>query len=253
MKPILFNTEMVRAILDGRKTVTRRVIKIIDPDRPCLDGYKHEFVRDDFTPGYEYTGFVCKHCGYGVSSPYGKYPVGTSFIRPPYQPGDTMYVRETWCDPTVDQSGYPILYKADFPMHWDAEDTETGDPIDLRVEDYKWRPSLHMPKEAARIFLRVTDVRVERLQDMSEDDVVAEGAEALISCRNERGIINPDGTLGDMCWNTGVCKCCKYIDKSYGELFGEIVWDKTVKPSDRDRYGWSANPFVFVIEFERIK
>ena len=77
-------------------------------------------------------------------------------------PGDILYVRETWCDPTPDQSGYPILYKADMPMHWDAEDVEFGKEVTLKAEDYKWRPSIHMPKEYARIFLRVTDVRVRK-------------------------------------------------------------------------------------------
>ena len=76
-----------------------------------------------------------------------------------------------------------------------------------------WRPSIHMPKEAARIWLRVTDMRVERLQDIDDDSVVAEGL-------------------------------------NIGDPFDEL-WDSTIKPTDRERYGWSANPWVWVIEFER--
>lgn len=109
-----------------------------------------------------------------------------------------------------------------------------------------------MPREAARIFLRVTDVRVGRLQDITEDDVVAEGAEPLISCPHEHGVIEPDGTLGDMCWNTNCRGRCMYIEKSYGELFGEIVWNSTIKKVDRALYGWEANPYVWVVSFERI-
>lgn len=209
-KPILFNTEMVRAILSGRKTVTRRVVKL-----------KHGLTNE-------------------MLSKLEIRPIAAlwlSNIKAPYQPGDILYVRETW-QPNPYGIGWPYFYKAS-PEQFD----HTPD---------KWRPSIHMPKEAARLFLQVTDVRVERLQDMTEDDVVAEGAEPLIFCQNEHGVIEPDGTLGDMCWNTGCCGWhCKYIEKSYGELFGEIVWDSTIKPADRDKYGWDANPWVWVIGFER--
>lgn len=157
-------------------------------------------------------------------------------------------MRETWKQATTDCAGggYGLtdlyLYKAD-------KDVDT---TGMMVEE-KWHSPVQMPKEAARIFLRVTNVRVERLQDITEDDIVDEGAEKLILCPNEHGVIEPDGTLGDMCWNTECCGgSCKYIDKSYGELFGEIVWDGTIKPKNLSKYGWAANPFVWVIEFERI-
>lgn len=173
MKPILFNTEMVRAILDDRKSVTRRVVK----------------------PGHLRV----------LDSPYHKehpeVPDKTLLEKlclPPYQPGDTLWVRETWCDAPDDDPQYrDFLYLADYD----------GTPT-------KWRPSIHMPREAARLFLRVTDVRVERLQDIDDDGVVAEGLE--IGC---------------------------YFDD---------LWNNTIKPSDRALYGWAANPWVWVIEFERI-
>lgn len=149
MKSILFNTEMVRAILDGRKTVTRRVVK------PQPTGRLVPELPNSCWPGY-----------FGEENT-------PRVVRPPYFVGDILYVRETWCDPSG--TGYPFLYKADMPMHWDGKDTEIGVPIDLKAEDYTWRPSIHMPKEAARIFLRVTAVRVKQLKEVTETGAKAEG------------------------------------------------------------------------------
>ncbi len=132
MEPILFNIEMVRAIMEGRKTVTRRAVKL------------------------------------------------------PYHPGDILWVRETWNGDWCDH----YIYKAD-----GGSAKAAG-----YAAEPKWRPSIHMPREAARLFLRVTDVRVERLQDIN-----------LIA-----------------------------------------VWDRTIKPADLHLYGWDANPWIQVIEFERI-
>ena len=153
--PILFKTDMVRAILDGRKTVTRRVLK-------------HPF---EVHPN----GFITKPRGSERLCPYD----------PPYQPGDILYVRETWNyvydmdenDQIIEGTGRYIYYSDD-PMpfsHW--VDTDTGE----HKEQMHWRPSIHMPKEAARIWLKVTDVRVERLQDITEEQAKAEG----FSCREE--------------------------------------------------------------------
>ena len=183
MKPILFNTDMVRAILEGRKTVTRRVVK--------------------FKPGQnpQWTGYI----------PDGQVLYGSNNIpasKSPYHPGDILYVRETWARSMAGT----YLYKA------------TDTPIILD----RWRPSIHMPKEAARLFLRVTDVRVERLQDITSGQIDAEG-----------------------------CKEWAYSAKT-GELlpsgpsFFQIKWDRTIKPSDLPLYGWDANPWVWVIEFERV-
>lgn len=221
MKPILFNTEMVRAILDGRKTVTRRVVK----------------PQPEITPIPTFGG------SYRMSMEKNL------FVKPPCRPGEILYVRETWGDYSECQpggAGY-YLYRADYPDNAKTYDFD-GHICDLP----RWRPSIHMPREAARLFLRVTAVRVERLQDITEEDVYREGAEPLISCPHEHGVIGPDGTLGDMCWNTNCCVHCVYIEKSYGELFGEFVWDSTIKPADRDLYGWGSNPWVWVIKFERI-
>ena len=188
MKPILFNTDMVRAILGGRKTVTRRVIKnkdIINAWDCESDGTPIAFIDQDTGDSHP-PAFPCQ-----------------------YHPGDILYVRETW---TMLVGSY--LYRAD---------QKPG-----MKHPGKWRPSIHMPKEAARLFLRVTDVRVERLQAITPEQIDAEG-----------------------------CKEWAYSAKT-GELlpsgpsFFQIKWDRTIKPSDLPLYGWDANPWVWVIGFERI-
>ena len=186
MKPILFNTDMVRAILEGRKTVTRRAVK------PQPFAVK----QDENAPCW---------CGHFVSE-NGKVQVD----KPPYRPGDILYVREVFFEHKDH-----FYYKADGKHEALAK---------LGIT-FKWHPSIHMPREAARIFLRVTDVRVERLQDMTIKDSLREGVKLNL-------------------------KEC---------VAGEIplapfarVWDSTIKETDRALYGWEANPWVWVIEFERI-
>lgn len=189
-RPILFSTEMVKAILDGRKTCTRRAIK--------------------FPNGM--TGRPVGKTG-DNSNPLGvMYPGGIK--RPPCQPGDILYVRETWSEWT---DGY--LYKA-----WTEPFPQPG-----QFPEIKWKPSIHMPKEAARIWLKVTNVRVERLQDITEDGAKEEGA----NCKNGKNV-----GLEEKMRRTAI------------ERFAEI-WNGTIKKSALDRYGWSVNPWVWVIEFER--
>ncbi len=221
IKPILFNkqisTEMVRAILDGRKSCTRRLVKP-QPDE------KHTFPLGFVTDSTEKKEVGCFVFGideYGGSIQYAK---------PPYQPGDILYVRETWSPVFVRPRRY--LYKV-----------ECKDVENLPI---KWHPSIRMPKEAARIWLKVTDVRVERLQDIDEDGVWNEGFRFTPPCLTR---VSADGHTCDL---DGPCTShIKYCDMTMGELFGRELWDKTIKKSDLDRYGWSANPYVFVIEFER--
>lgn len=188
IKPILFNTEMVRAILDGRKTCTRRIVK---------DG-----IPDDAMWGY--TAFTPK----GYISCRGVYAdgYGEGFFKLPYQPGDILYVRETWGHPISLNSDKQYVFRAD-------KIAESG----FKNDSHIWHPSIHMPKKAVRIWLNVTNVRVERLQDMTDDDAEAEG-------------------------------CFDYTSTALG--FPD-VWDSTIKKSNLDSYGWDANPWVWVIEFER--
>lgn len=232
-KPILFNTEMVRAILDGRKTQTRRVVKQligIDKDDFCRNHQQnHEFVWDDFGGIFKRTGFVCRICGLGVSPPHSRYGVGNSWIRPPYNPGNVLWVKETWKNATGDPAGggYALfdtyIYKADGKAKVDY-------PIDEMMVEDRWRPSIFMPKRAARIFLRVTGVRIERLQAIQTMDAVAEGADARWY-QDEWG--NP------IYENTPI------------DVFSEL-WDSTIKKADLPLYGWGANPWVWVISFERM-
>lgn len=193
IKPILFNTEMVRAILDGRKTCTRRLVK----PQP---GEKHTFTLGFVIDSTEKKKVGC--FGFGID----EYGGSIQYAKLPYQPGDTLYVRETWCE-GYEEGTY--IYRAD--------DKLANLPIFKESSKLIYHPSIHMPKEAARIWLKVTDVRVERLQDMTDDDAEAEG-------------------------------CFDYTSTALGFFY---VWDSTIKKSDIDRYGWDANPYVWVIEFER--
>ena len=148
MKPILFNTDMVRAILAGRKTVTRRVVRPQPPD------------NDPHNVCFDYIENGTAKFGLRNRPPH--------FVKSPYQPGDLLYVRETWCPYDRDHiiDGIKYAYKANTTPESDGVRQEYG---------YKWRPSIHMPKEAARIFLRVTGVRTEQLRDMTEGSARAEG------------------------------------------------------------------------------
>lgn len=196
----MLNTEMVKATLAGGKTCTRRVIKdTVKENQEINKNGKGEFELYDIT----------SRC----SIPKGK------IYKPPYQPGDILYVRETWSEWT---DGY--IYKA-----WNSPFPQVG-----KSSVMKWKPSIHMPKEAARIWLKVTDVRVERLQKMTDEDCEKEGLEnACKKCESHL-------------FNCDICMNNDGIKEEFKEL-----WDSTIKKADIDKYGWSANPWVWVIEFER--
>jgi len=188
--PILFSTAMVRAIIDGRKTVTRRVCK-------CPVSLIEELKEVD---GFAWFG----NCGVWKS-------------EMPYQVGDTLWVRETWCNIEDD-----IHYKADYIYRADG----------LYENDYwlKWRPSIHLPRKAARLFLRVTDVRAERLQDITNEDAIKEGV-GFYTPRFETDIATSASES-----TTARTKFCS-------------LWDSL---NARRGYGWDANPWVFRVGFEKI-
>lgn len=201
IKPILFNTEMVRAILDGRKSCTRRLVKFFSGENPRWTGY----IKD---------GLMLYN---GKNEP--------CIRKAPYQPGDTLYVRETW---KKAPNGYYYY-----------EDWQRDDIADIT----KWKPSIHMPKGAARIWLNVTDVRVERLQEMKPVDVIKEGA--YPDCWD---CLNTYGESGSQCCY-GTEEQCSQCDEVMMEW--EKLWNSTIKKSNLNHYGWDANPWVWVIEFER--
>lgn len=161
-KPILFNTEMVKAILDGRKTCTRRVVK--NTEIEIKDNYIRIYELDRHG---ERIGNV--ECGF----PYNEEKL-IEFMKmnyAPYQVGDILYVRETWREQPVGEYGHiEFEYKADFN---EAELACYGRRGGWTPR--KWKPSIHMSKELARIFLKVTDVRVERLQDITINKLIEEG------------------------------------------------------------------------------
>lgn len=215
VKQILFNTEMVRAILDGRKTCTRRVIKP-QPYGKCT--YPLGFVTDS-TEKKEVGCF-----GFGVDECGGS----IQYAKPSYQPGDILYVRETWQylyeldgnEQVIEDTG-KYYYAATDTIPFNTYVDENG----VRHDHAPWRPSIHMPKEAARIWLEVTNVRVERLQDITIENALKEGVDKYIRLNGE-------------------------LDENSIITSFIGIWNSTVKKSDLDFYGWDANPYVWVIEFE---
>lgn len=191
MKPILFNTKMVQAILDGRKITTRRIIKVNN---------SLEFMG--FKEGKALLGKGC--CIHET-------------IKAPYMPGDILYVRETWkqYEKRVGRGNQCHLEKF---YGYKTDESNPKNPSEFY--DGNWKPSIHMPKVAARIFLRVKDVKVEKLQDITEDGSIREGAEDNGGTRTPKNF---------------------FVD----------IWNRTVNKKDMDKYSWNANPYVWVIEFER--
>lgn len=211
-KPILFNTEMVRAIMDGRKTQTRRVIKPHNPIKAASEEYHQgeglwiEHNSDDETLYIK--DYSVSPCWFRVSDYIRKYALTS----------DILYVRETWMKTDVFGTQNSCLYKAN---------TEQNETIfEVTGQEPKWRPSIHMPKEAARIFLRVTDVRAERVQDITAAECVREGIpqESLAE-------VGEDFTIGQF----------------------HDLWDSTINKSNLPLYGWNANPWVWVYSFERME
>lgn len=177
-KPILFKTDMIRAILDGRKTMTRRIVK-----NPA---------------------------------------------KPPCRKGDVLYIRETWAEiKNINSIHIKYVYRA-------------TDAYPFGVEGYivkfRWHPPIYMPKEAARIWLKVTHVRLERLHDITNGEVLKEGA-------NPETIESYIGQIPE--------KMTADRESLAHKIEFSRLWDDTVKKADIDRYGWHANPYVWAIEFER--
>ena len=203
-RPILFSGDMVRAIIDGRKTMTRRIITSKAFKQWVEAGFTDEFIKSPENNWHE-------HCPLGV-------------------PGDRLWVKETWThgqkrhNVAANAYGYDIQYKADgkcvgqyhFKSFQDVPYLGLENPYRGIDRIYKWKPSIHMPRWASRITLEITDVRVERLQEISEKDAKAEG-------------VMPD-----------------YPTALYASAFSEL-WNSI---NAKRGYGWDANPWVWVISFK---
>lgn len=198
IKPILFNSEMVREILDGRKTCTRRI---------CKDANEYTVPDMDF-----YNADRRTYAVHNFADKEHVEQLSTAERNCPICPGDILYARETWY-----KGLERYIYRADY------SDTEKFYRDGKEIE-IKWHPSIHMPKEAARIWLKVTDLRVERLQEITSEQISREGVE----------VEYPHVLNGE--------------EKRYAF---STLWNSTIKKSDIDRYGWDSSPWVWVIEFER--
>lgn len=225
IKPILFNTEMVRAILEGRKSCTRRLVKFLSGENPRWTGY----IKDELML-YNGKNEPC-------------------IRKAPYQPGDVLYVRETWrvgawdilnqmiAFDYKDGTCGELTYIHDRELFERLVNQSRNDARQAKGEyngvDFvwekgkspcRWHPSIHMPKEAARIWLKVTDVRVERLKEITIDGIRNEGLSSMAVYAGDMEIAMEE-------WKN--------------------LWNSTIKKSDINHYGWDANPWVWIIEFEQ--
>jgi hypothetical protein len=214
-RPILFSAPMVRAILEGRKTVTRRAVKGLKTDNPVIAGAD----ETPMTCCWDYGGPV-------IRCPYG-------------QPGERLWVRETWMDlrgtgvehrPDPDGPLQRYAYRADNPA---------GSHADEARKDFglKWKPSIHIPRVASRILLEITGVRVERLQDISEAQAMAEGIVGVAFRPDDGWPICTGYMVGPDDGKTGLQTTAA---KAFAGLWDSVGGD------------WDANPWVWVVEFKRV-
>ena len=207
-RPILFLAPMVRAILEGRKTVTRRPVKAT---KAHADGFMMLDHGKGWRPYNAFGDFASDHEGmeYPIACPYGKL-------------GDRLWVRETCYINDYREASVPEQERADCEIHYRAD----GIPdFEGEEELIRWRPSIHMPRWASRILLEVTDVRVERLQDITEEQALAEG----IKKHSDGGYHVEDG---------------KHYSDSPVESFA-CLWSSVGG-------NWDANPWVWCVSFKRI-
>mgnify|MGYP003441461874 CR=1 len=235
-RPILFSAPMVRAILAGTKTQTRRVVKLphLNPlgqwepfrfgGEGCRDSKGRE-ISGQMTISHTRTGEVIG-CPYGV-------------------PGDRLWVREAWADLT-ESHGRPYerhntatgLYeRGTEPFVWHRADGEQPDNGSGAEKYAPWRPSIHMPRLASRIDLEITGVRVERLQDISAEDCIAEGMQSFLREHD------------------AVCDLQDQFRALWDSIHGKPVIERDSEGREiaRRMFDWAANPWVWVVEFRRIK
>jgi hypothetical protein len=207
-RPILFLAPMVRAILEGRKTVTRRPVKAT---KAHADGFMMLDHGKGWRPYNAFGDFASDHEGmeYPIACPYGK-------------PGDRLWARETCFINDYREASVPEQERANYDIHYRADGITD---FEGEEELIRWRPSIHMPRWASRILLEVTDVRVERLQDITEEQALAEG----IKKHSDGGYHVEDG---------------KHYSDSPVESFA-CLWSSVGGD-------WDANPWVWCVSFKRI-
>lgn len=240
-RPILFSAPMVRAILEGRKTVTRRPIKAWQQPQIEDDGSWFAVAQRHPRWGFGVSGVDAKECATELARS-GCCPYGRS--------GERLWVRETWAQPANLDPG-PTVYRATYPDCLKDQGWENLPPSNA----IRWKPSIHMFRRDSRILLEITDVRVERLQDISEDQAKAEGCFFT--------------DYGQVCFHGGRgirdATECEYPASKHQQRPG-WMWDKTPShehclDSARNAFGnlwqsvggdWTANPWVWVVEFKRV-
>lgn len=228
-RPVLFNGDMVRAILDGRKTQTRRVMKTQPSANfsPMNMALELDYTARWFTPGVvDKDGYLqpAKKQMFGVADEDEGYACPLGAV------GDRLWVRETWqaIHDSLDEFGYvdertyapSILKEKD--SYWHTVFAESYGEENREDRGFPWRPAIHMPRWASRILLEITSVRVKRLQDISEEDAKAEGVAPSAHAITPPEAIYRVGFLNLWC-----------------SIYGEE--------------SWQANPWCWVIEFRRME
>lgn len=245
-RPIIFSGEMVRAILDGKKTMTRRVVN---------DFYVHDLeIASGFVEGSTKKSNIGKFC-FANQYPNSGALRDAEYVKCSYgKVGDRLWVRETWIqgydDPLIESEGddknaVSIIYKADGKEEYrscSAETAENWGDFSADNEMVGFKSPIHMPRWASRILLEITDIRVERLQDISEVDAVKEGVKSWqVNC-SHNGL--------------------KTVYKDYSDIHNDVItynnpiasfktlWDTLNAKKD---YPFSRNPWVWVVEFKVVE
>ncbi|MBW4469194.1 MAG: hypothetical protein KME45_02915 [Stenomitos rutilans HA7619-LM2] len=219
-RPILFSGAMVKAILEGRKTMTRRAAKL--PSWAIQNWKDVELEDGELIAIAANTG-----CFSAMQCPYGKV-------------GDRLWVRETW-RPAKSETHECFAYRADRQYRCNKPMPEPDGST------AGWKPSIHMPRKASRLLLEITNVRVQRLQDISEEDAIAEGLAALSKDGGQTvkyGIPDRDGLPGgdNIGWDWS--RWCLSSRLAYEDLWNSI---------NADKYPWASNPYVWVVSFQQVK
>ena len=242
-KPIIFSGPMVRALLEGRKTQTRRVLK---PQPPS-------WAYQDKSPGYSFMtppGHIDFRGRYVDPDGVDRGP-GAKFVKLPYDPGERLWVREAWNAFDFSQDGDDAWPTKTIPTQAEISEIEEAGyrvsppQIVFReserarkwFQDQKWRPSIHMPRWASRLTLVVTDVRVQRVQEISIDDCFSEGIEPDLECCN-RPFHFEEGRDPECCGNPDL------VSDPRADF--ETLWDSI---NAKRGFGWDANPWVVALTF----